>query len=56
MEIILMVFLKKKNSYLNKWAILGLKMWCFHNFESAVRIFLKFEQRKGSRGTRGKLY
>ena len=49
-------FSEKKNSYLNKWAILGLKMWCFHNFESAVRIFLKFEQRKGSRGTRGKLY
>ena len=38
----------KKNSHLNKWAILGPKMMHPHNSGSAVRIFLKFLHNKGS--------
>ena len=42
MEIILMVFLKKKIVICGKGTILGLKMSRAHNFRSALRIFLKF--------------
>ena len=40
----------KKNSHLEKWAILGLKIAHPYNSGSAVRIFLNFAQWKGPVG------
>ena len=47
MELILMVFLKKKKSQLGQMDYFDLKMTCSHNSGSTLKIFLKFCKMKG---------